>query len=269
MLFQAFRSSTFFRGRFPVRTSSPEERQRSAFRRFFARCARQLAIVNEQAYVSVDKSRFAAGMVFTKLFWIFVSASFMGSVFETVWCLLEYGRFEMRTSIVYGFMIPIYGFGAVALSLLLYKFQRFHSFWIFLGGAVIGGAVEYAAALFQEIVYKTRSWDYSDTPLSIQGRTNLLFMLIWGVLGVVWIKFLYPLLSCAIEKIPKKWGFYLTVLLSIFLAFEAFLTTAALYRQLERQKGEPPGSAFEQFLDRQFHDEFLRWVYPNMKFLGK
>ena len=53
-------------------------------------------------------------------------------------------------------------------------------------------------------------WDYSDMPLNIGGRTNVLFMFFWGLLSVVWIKILYPALSKVIERIPRLTGTILT-----------------------------------------------------------
>ncbi len=216
-----------------------------------------------------DTKTFAIGLGFLKLFWIFMLANFFGSVLETFWCFLSIGHFEMRTSMVYGFFIPIYGFGGVMMSICLCRFYKYKTFWIFLGGAVIGAAVEYAASVFQEVFFKSRSWDYSDTPFNLDGRTNLMFALIWGVLGVAWVKLFYRILSIMIEKIPKKMGLILTVMLFTFFILDSGVTTAALYRQIERHKGHPATNVFEKYLDYNFHDGYLDWVYPHMRYIKK
>lgn len=221
----------------------------------------------EPASKNGNAGRFAHGMGLLKLFWIFNIASFFGSVMEMVWCVLDRGYFEIRTSVAYGFMIPIYGFGAVAMSAGLYKFYKRKAFWLFLGGAVIGSGVEYLASIIQEVFYHTRSWDYSNTPLSIQGRTNLMFAFLWGVLSVLWVKVVLPSLSKCIERIPHRTGIFFTVLLIVYLSVQMVLTTSALYRQMERRKDLPPSSLFEEYLDRTLPDKYLDLIFSNMNYL--
>ncbi len=97
---------------------------------------------------------------------------------------------------------------------------------IFIASGFIGAAFEYLCSLGQELVFGTVSWDYSDTPFNIDGRTNLMFGLIWGTLGLIWLKSLYPAISRWIEKIPKRIGGMLTIVLAAFMIFDAFISCA-------------------------------------------
>lgn len=109
------------------------------------------------------------------------------------------------------------------------------------------------------------SWDYSDTPLNFNGRTNLMYALIWGFLGLVWVRFVYPWLARLIEKIPKRAGGVMTAVLIIFMAFNAFMSCAAVYRWQDRAEHPKTDNAFIQYIDYHFDDEKMEFLFPNMK----
>ena len=70
------------------------------------------------------------------------------------------------------------------------------------------------------MVFGTVSWDYSDTPFNIDGRTNLMFALIWGTLADLAQEPL-PGDFALDRKIPKRIGGMLTVVLAAFMIFDA------------------------------------------------
>lgn len=208
---------------------------------------------------------FGYGLCFNKLFILFVIGNVVGCILETIWAFVTLGKFEMRVGLVYGPFIPVYGFGAVLITLCLYKFYKARDLWLFLGSMVIGGSFEYFASYFQEKLIGTVSWDYTGTLLNIDGRTNLMYGLIWGVLGLVWVKDIYPVISKLIEKIPKKVGNAVTIAFVIFMVYNAFISCAAVARQNERRDGLPPQNQFAVYLDTTFPDEYLEYIYPHMQ----
>lgn len=207
---------------------------------------------------------FAYGLSFSKLFWLFVIGSFFGTVLETFWALFAEGHFEMRVGWVLGPFIPVYGVGAVAITLCLYKLHSKSDVIVYIASAVIGATFEYLCSYFQEKFLGTISWDYSDTPFNIDGRTNLMFALIWGFLGLVWLRNLYPFISNLIEKIPKKAGKIITVIFCIFMALDGLLSIAAINRWHERDDGIPPKTAVGQLCDAVFTDDYMEFIYPHM-----
>lgn len=72
------------------------------------------------------------------------------------------------------------------------------------------------------------AWDYSGTFLSIDGRTNFMFMCFWGILGVMWVKFLLPILLWMINKIPWKLRYALTVVCFVFMVVDVVLTVQTI-----------------------------------------
>ena len=213
-----------------------------------------------------EPAPFACGICFTKLFWVFTIGCVVGVIIETIYVLAVTKHLEMRVGLVLGPFNPVYGFGAVIITLCLYKFYKTRDIWIFVASMILGGAFEYTCSLFQELAFGTVSWEYSQTPLNIGGRTNLLYSFFWGILGLVWIKEIYPRLSRLIEKIRPKPGKIITVVLCIFLSLDMLLSVAAVYRRTERNKGIPARGAAEAFLDHYFNDEVLEFIYPSMQF---
>ena len=175
----------------------------------------------------------------------------------------------MRVGLVLGPFIPVYGLGAVAITLCLYKMYNQKDVLIFLASMFIGGAFEYLCSFLQQAVFGTVSWEYSDSALNIGGRTNLMYAFFWGILGLVWVKDLYPFFSRQIQRIPKKTGRGLTVFLSLFMAADILLSAGAVYRESQRINGVPATNAVQEFFDTYFPDEFLDLIYPHMQYVGK
>ncbi len=268
--------SNFFKRRFlnasPDMTSEQYEKELDAYRITTAERKKRRAEREarnryefEATFENPEDRPFAFGMNLTKLFWIFFIGCIAGFVLEECWAFFIAHTIELRVGLVYGPFQPIYGGGAAIITLCLYRLYRQDSAVIFVASGIIGAAFEYLCSLGQELCFGTVSWDYSDTPFNIDGRTNLMFGLIWGTLGLLWIKTVYPEISRWIEKIPKRVGGVLTIVLAAFMIFDAFISCAALIRADERSRNVPATTAFQHFLDRHLDDEYLALVYPNMQ----
>ena len=212
---------------------------------------------------------FAYGLSFTKLFWLFMIGNVAGFLMETFWAFFIQRRVELRVGLVWGPFIPVYGFGAVIMTLLLYRFYKKRDLVTFAAAAIVGATFEFFCSLFQELAFGTVSWEYSGTTANIGGRTNLMYALIWGVLGLLWVKDFYPRISKLIEKIPKKIGSPLTVILCIFMISDMFVSGTAVIRRGQRMKGIPANGGYEMWLDKHFDDKYLDFVYPNMIYVDK
>lgn len=211
-----------------------------------------------------DKSKpFAHGLNFYMLFWITLFGCIIGYCIEMLWCYIYLGRFESRQGLLYGPLNPVYGGGALLLTVSLYKIRNANSICIFLASAALGGTFEFLCSWIQQIVFGTVSWEYSNSLFNLQGRTNLFYTICWGFLGMVFIKLTLPFFISTIQKIPNRAGYWITWILVFFLLFDIIITSAAAYRQNERRKDIPPRNAIETFLDTHYDDTFMKKVYPN------
>lgn len=211
-------------------------------------------------------NNFAQGLNFYKLFLICFTGSFAGVIVEIIWCLIRNGYIESRSGLVYGPFNLLYGFGAVAMTMALYKYRNRSSSISFAGGMIMGSVVEYICSWGQEMVLGSRSWDYSDMPFNLNGRICLLYSVFWGILGVMWIKNVYPRMAKVILHIPNKTGKIMTWILAVFMAVNVVVSGFAVLRWSERVKGVEATGAFEELIDERFPDERMERIYPNMKF---
>lgn len=218
-----------------------------------------------QTFESKEDKPFAYGFCFTKLFYLFMIGSFIGTILETIWAFCVDGHFEMRVGMVYGPFIPVYGGGACFLTAALYKLYKLNDTLVFVISAFVGAGFEYFCSWLQEQMFGTVSWDYSDTPFNLDGRTNLMYALIWGFLGLVWVRYLYPWTAKLIEKIPKRAGAIITTFLIVFMAFNGFMSVTATARWSQRTEGVPASNSFEEYLDEKFDNEKMEFLFLGMK----
>lgn len=217
-------------------------------------------------YEETKTNNFAAGINFYKIALICISGSFAGVVVELLWCLVRNGYLESRAGLVYGPFNLLYGVGAVALTLILYRYRNRSSAFSFFGGIVIGSAVEYLLSWGQETLFGSTSWDYSELPFNINGRICLLYSVFWGILGVLWIKSIYPRVAKIILKIPDKAGKIITWALTVFMIFNAVMSLLSVWRWSERVHNVPATTIADEFFDKRFPDSRMERIFANMEF---
>ncbi len=219
----------------------------------------------EMSSTEQEKCRFAQGFCMDKLIWIFLSTAFLGDLIETVYCGLIDGKWMSRSSVLYGPFSFVWGVGAVLLTIVLHRLARKNDRYVFAAGFVIGGVYEYSCSVLTEVLFGTVFWDYSEMPLNIGGRTNVMFCFFWGTLAVIWVKEIYPRLSRLIESFPHLFGKILTWMILLFMVCNAALTTAAMIRYGTRDTQRKPANQFEEFLDRHYTDAYMQDRWRNMK----
>lgn len=217
-------------------------------------------------YREKQEAHFAQGMTFYKLFWVFFIGCFAGVVLETIYCLIQRGHYESRVGLIYGPFNLVYGIGALCLSSALYQFRNRGRVFSFVGGFVVGSVVEYACSWFQEVCFGSTSWDYSNMPYNLNGRICLLYSIFWGILGIFWIKDIYPRMAKWILKIPNKVGKPLTWVLLVFMVFNSVMTLFTSLRWTARREGIEPRNAFEAYLDEHYPDERMQKIFANAEF---
>ena len=253
------------------RTSAMEDELRARYQDMKRSRERKLYRLNPPANSTIDlqekqQNHFARGLNGYKLMLICFVGSFLGVVIETLWCLLRHGYIESRAGLVYGPFNLLYGAGAVVLALALYRFRNRGRWLSFLRGMLVGSVVEYVCSWGQEALFGSRSWDYSAMPFNLNGRICLLYSCFWGVLGVLWIKDVYPRMAEWILKVPNRPGKIITWCCTIFLAFNAVISLVTVYRWSERVQDVPAENGFWEMIDQRFPDERMERIYANMEF---
>lgn len=206
---------------------------------------------------------------FFNVFWVFVICCFLGDIIETIWhmVIVDPGVFQNRAGLLYGPFSPIYGFGAVLMTTALNRFHDRNPILIFLVSAVIGGAFEYFVSWFMQTAFGITAWDYTGTFLSINGRTNGMFMCIWGILGFVWVRFALPVMLKVVNKIPWNWRYGVTTVCTALMLANGVLTLASLDCWYQRQAGtmdHDNPSFIVQFCNENYDDEFMTNRFQSM-----
>lgn len=216
-----------------------------------------------------EEKKFAKGFCFKKLFLVFVLGCIIGVLWEESYLfikryLLDYPdkSYRLHRGLIYGPFNPVYGLGTLVITGIL-CFKKRHWLTTFFLASLLGGVIEFSCSYFQELFFGTTSWDYSYMFFSIGGRTNLVYMLFFGLLGTLFCYFVYPLFSKLVEKLPIIVGNILFYSLLVFFIFDIFISFAAVYRQNMRAEGVESSNSFEVFLDEKYPDEFLNVIYVN------
>ncbi len=199
------------------------------------------------------------------IFWIFMIGSIIGYLVEMAVALVQKGCFESRQGLLYGPFTPVYGAGAVLYYLALKNAKTKDVLKIFALTALLGGVTEYFCSFAQEKIFGTISWDYSNLLFNINGRTSLLHCFYWGMGGVLYLKFLSPLLDKISERLVHRRIRFITVILSIFIFLDISLSFMAASRQTERRRNVEPHGSVDLFFDEYYPDEVMDRVYANKK----
>ncbi len=221
------------------------------------------------AKVTVKEGVFAKGLCFKKLFFIFMIGSILGTIYEDILIyVLTYletgtGVWMLHRGVIYGPFNVIYGFGAAVMCWVLLR-KKYNN-WQILGlSALLGGLVEYGLSFLQETFTGTTSWDYSNQLLDINGRTTIPIMLVWGVLGLMLVKVVYPFCSNLIERIPARIGNPIFWVLLVFMIVNCLVSWSAIIRQGLRHNNIPAFTPVGEFYDHYYTDEYLHHYFPNM-----
>ena len=145
----------------------------------------------------------------------FILYSVLGWVMESIFrSICE--RKVINTGFLKGPFCPIYGIGATIMFLFLEGFEN-RPIILFFIAIIVLTAWEYVVGVFLEKVFHTKYWDYSDHKINFQGRICLTNSFFWGILGVLFVKYIHPFVQEMINKIDT--GLLNYILAILFIVF--------------------------------------------------
>lgn len=200
---------------------------------------------------------------FYNMFYIFILGSIFGWLIEGIYTLIKKGLLINHSALVIGPFNIVYGIGALLFTIILYKYKDNSYIKLFIISFIFGTILEYILSLSMEFLVGFTAWDYSKKFLNINGRVALFYSICWGLLGIIWIKWCYPLVMKIIEKINYNFGKKLMIFLIIFLIFDTLLTFSAINRARDFDKGIKPANTYEKFLDNTFNSKYLKNMFNN------
>lgn len=201
-------------------------------------------------------------------FWIFMITSFFGFVVETIWCLLRNKKIESRKGLIYEHLIPIYGLTGVLLVFIIKLLNLSGIYQVFFVGVIISTIVEYISSLLQEKIFCTKSWNYTDFPLNFNGRVNMVYSILFGLISVIFYKIiLIPFVKFYFKLKLNKFLIIISIFIALFFIYDCIISCIAVYRMKERKYNKVKDNRFWSYIDNKYTDEYLNKVYANMTFI--
>lgn len=167
-------------------------------------------------------------MLYKYFIW-FMVYSFIGWLYESAFCTISTHKWENR-GFLYGPIIPIYGIGALGISLLSVCFPEIASsdwkvFLICMAGSAV---LEYFTSWTLEKLFHARWWDYSEVPFNLNGRVCFPATIGFGLAGLLILHVIYPFVNYMTGLIPAALLQVAAFALLMGLRLDLFVTIRAL-----------------------------------------
>lgn len=198
---------------------------------------------------------------------LFFLGSMAGLLIEEVWMLATAGLTENRVGLVWGPFSPLYGLGAVLLTLLSFflRSRGARAWQVFLVSALVGGVLEQLTGWSMSTFFDAESWTYLHLPDHITQWVAWRFLAFWGLLGLTWSRAVMPRLLYTIGMPTTRRQAVFVTLVAVYLVADIAMTLVCFDRKTERDAGIPPANAFEQWVDTNYSDEFIAARFENLK----
>lgn len=195
-------------------------------------------------------------MYLSKLFVWFIVYSFMGWVYESIFCTIKNRQWENR-GFLHGPIVPIYGVGALLASIVfsslpVESLQQASSLTIFLICFLGSIVLEYFTSWALEKLFHAYWWDYSNVPLNIHGRVCLFASIGFGVAGILVVRVLFPFVSHITSGISPFWMEFLSLFFMLLFGMDMALTISALtnftknFNRIENEINEQIAAAYDK-----------------------
>lgn len=132
---------------------------------------------------------------------LFIIYSFVGWIVEVTWILFFSKKF-VNSGFLNLPIIPIYGFGAVLIS-MVFK-EKDNMILIALGGGLIATLLELVSSFLLEMIFSRTFWSYSSFKYNLDGRISLLTSLLFCVGSILIVKILNPIIEKKIRRYKYK-----------------------------------------------------------------
>ena len=200
-----------------------------------------------------------------KIFVIFMIGSVLGYIVEMIVGLVQNGHFVSRQGLIYGPFTPVYGIGIIVYYIFFKIVKTRDKKKVFIFSFILGGITEYLCSYIQEKIFGTISWDYSEWIFNINGRTTIFHCTYWGIAGLLYVKYIEPIIPKIEEFIKSHKIKIIEASVAIFMLFNITISSMAAIRQKERLDEIPANSSVDIFLDNVYPDEYMDQVFEKKK----
>lgn len=202
---------------------------------------------------------------------IFFIYSVLGYICEVINCWIVSKKLKDRGFLL-GPYCPIYGVGAVLLTLLLTKYKN-DFLILFSTSILICGILEYFTSYLLEKIFNMRWWDYSKRKLNINGRVCLETLMLFGIGSIIIIQFINPLLINLISKININIIHILAFIISSIIIIDLIisLNIASNFKKIAKKAKKDSTDDIKDYIQKHILNKYLYKrllnAFPNLKLL--
>lgn len=165
---------------------------------------------------------------------LFFIYSFCGWTIETIRLSIKEKKFINRGFLI-GPYCPIYGVGALLVTILLQKYKD--DIWItFFMSLLIFGTLEYVTSYLMEKLFKARWWDYSQRKFNINGRICLENLILFSIGGALVVFIFNPFFIKYINMMPTMFIHISLIILSIIFLIDLVVSFKIILNLKEMSK---------------------------------
>ena len=124
---------------------------------------------------------------------------------------------------------PIYGFGAVFISLLLSRHAE-DPLAVFGLAILICGILEYSTSYMMEKIFHARWWDYSTKKFNLNGRVCADTLLPFGLLGLLLVYAITPVMFSCFDLLSETMIQIICLSLSLLFLADITISTTTLVK---------------------------------------
>jgi uncharacterized membrane protein/HD superfamily phosphodiesterase len=158
---------------------------------------------------------------------LFAIYSFIGWIIEVIYRTYTQRKF-INAGFLYGYFLPIYGFGAVFVTGLEYLLDPLHPLLkLFIYGVVLS-AVEYSVGFLFERIFRLKLWDYSQNKFNLHGRICLLFSCFWAAMAFIFFTFINPVIVRFVASLDMMLVRGASVVFMVYMTTDFIFSVASL-----------------------------------------
>ena len=173
--------------------------------------------------------------------WLFLIGCVLGVIVEGIYSLYDLGAWESHVTFLWGHLNIVYGVGACLTYVVANSIKKQNVFIQFVVFMILASVVEWICGFVEEELLNSTAWNYSGYgALTIAKYISVPFSIAWGVLGVLFIRFILPLLQRLFMKMKGKGWTIVAWVITAFMFVNFILSMYTFYRWGDRETAYTP-----------------------------
>lgn len=159
----------------------------------------------------------------------------IGWILEVSFHVISQGKFINR-GFLNGPYCPIYGFGALAVVIILGDLGNSNKLYILFMSAIVASVLELITGIILEKIFHKRRWDYRSYKFNIGGYICAEFSLVWGAVCYILYEAIHPMIRKAINLLPIKVIITINIIMGLIFVVDLIATIITLMGLSEKFK---------------------------------